>query len=58
MDHYVYAPANERRRYNATAPLIGWAHAQNDPCWAYTKNDPCSTAASLPSLFATSRNIL
>ena len=22
---------NERRRYNVTSPLIGWAHAQNDP---------------------------
>ena len=25
-------PANERRRYNVTSSLIGWAHAQNDPC--------------------------
>ena len=24
--------ANERRRYNETSSLIGWAHAQNDPC--------------------------
>ena len=24
--------ANERRRYNVTASLIGWAHTQNDPC--------------------------
>ena len=23
--------ANERRRYNVTSPLIGWAHTQNDP---------------------------
>ena len=51
-------PANDRRRYNVTAPLIGWAHAQNDPCWVHTQNDPCSTTASLPGLFATSRNIL
>ena len=25
--------ANERRRYNVTSSLIGWAHTQNDPCW-------------------------
>ena len=25
-------PANERRRYNVTSPLTGWAHTQNDPC--------------------------
>ena len=25
-------PANGRRRYNVTSPLIGWAHTQNDPC--------------------------
>ena len=24
--------ANERRRYMATPPLIGWTHIQNDPC--------------------------
>ena len=24
-------PANERRRYNVTSSLSGWAHAQNDP---------------------------
>ena len=24
-------PANERRRYNVTSSLIGWAHTQNDP---------------------------
>ena len=24
--------ANERRRYNVTASLIGWVHNQNDPC--------------------------
>ena len=23
--------ANERRRYNVTSSLIGWAHTQNDP---------------------------
>ena len=23
-------PANERRRYIVTSPLIGWVHAQND----------------------------
>ena len=25
-------PANERRRYNVTSSLIGWAHSQNAPC--------------------------
>ena len=25
-------PANERWLYNVTSYLIGWAHAQNDPC--------------------------
>ena len=24
-------PANERRRYIVTPPVIGWAHTQNDP---------------------------
>ena len=24
-------PANERRHYNVTSSLIGWAHAQNEP---------------------------
>ena len=28
-------PANERRCYNMTSPLIGWAHSQNDP-WGCT----------------------
>ena len=43
-DHFVSAPrkwettlhwmrpANERRRYNVTLFLIGWAHSQNDSC--------------------------
>ena len=31
-DHFVYAPANERRRYIVTSSLIGRAHTQNDPC--------------------------
>ena len=25
-------PANERRRYNVTSPLICWTHTQDDPC--------------------------
>ena len=25
-------PANERRRYNVTSSLIGWAHTRNNPC--------------------------
>ena len=25
-------PANERQRYRVTPSLIGWAHAQSDPC--------------------------
>ena len=24
--------ANDKRRYFITAPLVGWAHAENDPC--------------------------
>ena len=36
-DHFVRAilglrPANERRRYNITSSLLGWACAHNDPC--------------------------
>ena len=36
--------ANERRRYYVTPSLIGWAHAQNDPCleivfWFQTSSD-------------------
>ena len=26
-------PSNERRRYNKTSVLIGWAHVQNHLCW-------------------------
>ena len=26
-------PANERRRYNVTSSLIGWAHSRYDPDW-------------------------
>ena len=28
------ASANERRRYNVTSPLIGWAHTQYQPSLA------------------------
>ena len=28
---FCMCPANERRRYNVTSSLIGWAHSQNDP---------------------------
>ena len=28
---------NERRRYNVTIFIIGWAHTQNDP-WKSSKN--------------------
>ena len=31
-------PANERRRYNVTSSLIGWAHTQHDPCRGIYKN--------------------
>ena len=31
-DHFLcMRPTNERRRYNVTSSLIGWAHSQNDP---------------------------
>ena len=33
-------PANERRRYNVTPSLIGWAHTQNDPCMITAKSAP------------------
>ena len=33
-------PANERRRYNVTSSLTGWAYAQND-LWENTKINPC-----------------
>ena len=29
---FYMRPANERRHYNVTLPLIGLAHSQNDPC--------------------------
>ena len=29
---FCVRPANERRRYNVTSSLIGWAHTQNYPC--------------------------
>ena len=38
-------PANERRRYNVTLSLIGWAHAQNDP-WAHQRH--VSQLSSVP----------
>ena len=31
-DHICMHPASERRRYNVTSSLIGWAPAKNDPC--------------------------
>ena len=31
-------PANEKRSYNATSPLIGWAHSQNDTCTSHGTN--------------------
>ena len=30
-DRFVYGPANERRRYNVTSSLIGWARMLNYP---------------------------
>ena len=39
-------PANERRHYNLTLSLIGWAHSQNDPC-LYWLNDRWCTTISL-----------
>ena len=35
--------ANERRRYNVTSSLIGWAHSQNDPCDGITWCPPHNT---------------
>ena len=39
-------PANERRRYNVTSFLIGWAHQQNDP-WIRCKLPGLSTVYPL-----------
>ena len=33
--HFVYVPVNERRRYNVTSSLIGWAHTQKYTSWQY-----------------------
>ena len=32
-------PANERRRYNVTSSLIGWAHTQNDLCLQWLETE-------------------
>ena len=42
-------PAYERRRYNETLPLMGWAHTQNDPCFHQntSENVGCKMAAML-----------
>ena len=39
--------ANERRRYNATSSLIGWAHTRNDGC---IEPAPCSNTARRASI--------
>ena len=39
-------PANERRRYTVTSPLIGWAHTQNDPCFSSIFTEVCSLGFS------------
>ena len=40
--------ANERRRYNATSSLIGWANTQNGPCKdSRDRNDMESLSALL-----------
>ena len=36
---FCMRPANERRRYNVTSSLIGWAHSQNDPCHNKTQHN-------------------
>ena len=35
MDHFCMRPANARRRYIATTPLIGWPHWVNKMQWSY-----------------------
>ena len=40
-------PANERRRYNVTSSLIGWAHTQNDLWAANASADAISTKANV-----------
>ena len=37
-------PANERRRYNVTSPLIGWLHTQNNPCIILTSDGVATDA--------------
>ena len=36
----MYAPANERWRYNVPPSLIGWVHAQNAPCLRCARGIP------------------
>ena len=42
-DHLCTHPANEKRRYNVTLSLIGWAHTQNDPFAMCVTSDPSAT---------------
>ena len=40
-DHLCMRSANERRRYYATPPLVGWTHFQNDLCVAIVGMTTC-----------------
>ena len=44
----ITGSANERRRYNVTSSLIGWAHAQNEPYFQESARIPYKKA-NLPS---------
>ena len=37
--------SNERRRYNVTSSLIGWAHLENEPC-IYASLYTCKSMSS------------
>ena len=44
-------PAYERRRYNITSSLIGWAHTQNDPWYLTRKTKYADTSVKLVFFF-------
>ena len=48
-------PANERRRYNVTSSLIGWAHSQNDPCSPIQSGAACNVAKIEQRLYLNSQ---
>ena len=49
-------PANERRRYNVTSSLNGWAHTQNDPWWSRSPMCICRLIPGRCIIMMTSSN--